>query len=104
MQKDSLCSRGLKLKTVYKYKIRVRNDIETIRVPKGSQLRKVAEKPSEHAIYAWVEVETEEKEAENLRILVAGTGFRIANPSELEYIDSIVDLESYVWHFYRMLT
>lgn len=90
-------------KTIYKYEVKVAGS-QTVQVPLGAEILNMAEQrvsPAKVIIYMWCLVDPEEQDYEEIYLEMFGTGGKIDNPDNLEYIQTVHASSGHVWHFFK---
>lgn len=81
--------------TIYKYSLDICG-VQIIEMPAGA--RPLCIQVQNGAVQLWAMVDSD-KELEHRSIVMLGTGWRVEQPEELDYIDT-VQLGNFVWHFF----
>jgi len=83
---------------IWKYKIGIGN---TIKIPKGAKV--LSSKIQNSQICLWIKVNTD-KDIENRRFVVIGTGHEIDNNLKMKFIDTVINKdESLVFHIFEVI-
>ena len=84
-------------KKIFKYPIGIDGQIVTI---KGCFSRVCKIMTQGGYPYIWMEVDEENYDEVEVEIRCVGTGWKFLSETSGQYIDSCIDGEGYVWHYY----